>query len=271
MMDKLTTKQLVNKCKLKKIKGYSSLNKKQLINKLAQKGGNSASCHTFDDNVNNCQTAKIKKNIQNYKCQFIVHNDKLSKCVRQGNLKKYVGYKIYSSDAQKIKKREAITIPDIDKKQIQTDLERYLLVNAISLYINDKPINANILKTESSFLKEIPNSKHTYMILKTLLSPGFHNDDTINTFKHCNFTQNVFKTKNCVDYVMCNVNIGKIEIKLTHNKEKTSLVITEYLKGNLQCMKNGAVDSRAVNNKHITLSWSSGPSTKSDKVLINYY
>lgn len=232
-------------------------------------GGNDnkcQSCHNFDDNIEKCQNTTIKKNLCKYTCQFIVHDSKLSQCIKKGHLGKYKDYTLYKKSLQQ-KKRDSVLIPKINKNQIKSDLNRYLSGKVIILYYNDTKIDSNVLKSEKIFLKKFPNSEKLYIVIKTLLSPGFHNDDTINTFKHCNFTRDVFKTKQCVNYIMCSVNIEKIIIKIKYNL-KYSLYIEEKLKGNLQCFKDQNIYKRDVSSRFIVFKWDE---KKPEKVNINYY
>lgn len=267
-----TVKELKNICKKHKIKGYSKLNKTGLIKKIKSvnkiKGGN-ISCHNYDSDSYECNKERIKKGIQKYDCQFIVHKNKLSQCIRKGHLSKYKNYQIYNVGKQvrnQVNEKRIITIPtDVDKKQMQNDLNRYLKADQIELLINKKPVDSKILKTEKTFLSKIKDGEVMYKILKTLLSPGFHNDESVGTFKNKILTKKIFQTLDNLDFIMCNVEIKKIVINIQTIKK--SLQIKEYMGGNLKCFGSNQLIERAIKNHYVKMEWNS---TKENEVIMSY-
>jgi len=253
-----TVKELKNICKQKKIKGYSKLNKKQLINLV----GGKKSCHVNDDEPKLCNNSKIVKNkLNKYKCKFVIHDTELSKCIKDKNFNKYkkLGYKIYKNKKTKDNKIN-VEIPEMDEIQKKSDLDRYLNSKKINLYLNNKKIDSDKLRTEEKFL-EI-NSRKMYDILRILISPGFHNDYNVSTFKNSILTTDVFKNKKS-DYIMCNVDIKNIDIKI----KKDKLTIFLYLSGDLKCVGfDQKVLQRKIKNNYIKMEWEE----TDKKVLITY-
>lgn len=275
-----TVKELKNICKKNKIKGYSKLNKTDLIKKIKSvnkiKGGNIISCHNYDSDSYECNKQHIKKGIQKYDCQFIVHRNKLSQCIRKGHLSKYKNYQIYNVEKQvgnQINEKRIITLPtDIDKKQIQNDLNRYLKGDQIELIINKKPVDSKILKTEKTFVSKIKDGEVMYNILKTIISPGFHNDESVGTFKNKILTKKIFKTLDNLDFIMCNVEIKKIVIEIKNiiyqpNMFKKSLQIKEYMGGNLKCFGSNKLMERPIKNHYVKMEWNSN---KDNEIIMSY-
>lgn len=259
-MDKYNVKELKKKCKEKRLKKYSKLKKKELINLLGG-SGNIKSCHIKDNDFEDCSRLFIKKDfIRKYHCRFVIHNEKLSKCIKKNNLKKYekMGYELkkYKDIKKKISKK--VKIPKLEKKQLVSDLKRYLNDDKIKIRVNTNIEDISILKNEKNFLTRFPNNKKMYNIIKSIISPGFHNDVTISTFKENDFVKSIFQNTKNQNYVMCNVDVRNIIIDIkTLKLNEYDLSVTLYLKGKLNCAKVGKKGienvSRNVKNNYIKI------------------
>lgn len=217
-------------------------------------------CHKYDDSIDECLNITIKKpnRLRKYKCDFIIHNKKLSQCIKKGNLKKYKGYELYKNQKFDIKDRENIKIPKINKKQAISDTERYLKQDTLKLMINNKNVDS----------KKILDDDKIYNLIRGLLSPGFHNDLNISTFKYCDFIKKIFKMKQCPDYIMCNTEIDNILINITDNKQTKKFKIRMILKGNLTCLtSDSTVDRRSVDKTSIDIIWNQ---KNSENIKIKY-
>ena len=268
-MNNYSVIELKKICKKNKIKGYTKLNKADLIKKI--KGGNKMkTCHIHDGKVKECNNTKIKKRpLTKYDCQFIVHKKKLSQCIRKGNLSRYKDYQIYKvNKSDKMRSKRIIEIPEIDKKQIQSDLNRYLKTNKIKLIINKKTESSEILKNKKSFISKIENGEIFYDKLKTLISPGFHNDESVGTFKNCILTKEIFKTLECLDFIMCNVEIKEIIIEIQSISIRKKIIIKEYLEGDLNCFGSNKLMKRKVGDNYIKMEWDL---KKDNKVIMSYH
>jgi len=219
------------------------------------------SCHDHNDDINKCMNIRINKNMKKYNCDFIIHDKKPSLCIKQGHLKKYKNYSKKQHFDFNIKERIDIKIPKINIKQANSDTKRYINKDVISLTINNKSINPD------TFL--LKKNDHVSNLIKGLLSPGFHNDLSINTFKYCDFIKKVFITNKCADYIMCNTEIGDIAIHITSKAEKaTKFTITLFLKGDMTCLKNDqTVNKRNVKNTNIKILWNKN---KPEHINIKY-
>ena len=256
-----TVKELKLRCKNKGIKRYSKLNKKGLIKIL--RGGNPKSCHEFDDDCNKCYKTKTSKG---YRCDFVIHDINLSKCIKRKNVKKHPDYNKSTTCQLPVfnLRKDNVKIPKIDAKQLETGLQRYLKVKGkINLKINNKKVDNDFLKKENFNL-----SNKLYTVIKTLIDPGFHNESSISTFKHPEFTKYIFKNNKKIDYIMCNVDIDKINISINYDKDKKkyNLIVSQYLTGKLSCMKNGNLYARPIKNIIIEIKWNS----LSNLIDINY-
>lgn len=203
------------------------------------------SCHLYDNDIDKCLNIEIKKNkLQKYKCQFIIHNEKISKCIKKGNLKKHKGFQPYKNQKFDIKDREMLKIPKINLKQAQNDTKRYIGRKSLNLKINGKETDPKILLEENNKI---------YNLIKILLSPNFHNDMSINTFKYCSFIQKIFKMNTCPNYIMCNTEVDYVEITI-HKYNRFEMIFV--LKGDLQCINfNQNVDKRSVDKTNIKITW----------------
>jgi hypothetical protein len=267
-MNNNTIKELKKICKKNKIKGYSKLNKADLIKKI--KGGNKKSCHNYDANPEECNKTIIKKSpLNKYSCQFIIHNKKLSQCIKKKNLSKYKDYKIYKvSKKDQKKSKRIIEIPDLNAKEIQSDLNRYLKGDKIKLIINKKIESVEILKNKKSFISKIEGGEKFYKIIKSLISPNFHNDENVSTFKNCIITKEIFKTLECLDFIMCNVEIKEIIIEIQNISIRKNIIIKEYMGGDFKCFGSNKLMQRKVGNNYIKMEWD----IKNDnKVIMSYH
>ena len=217
------------------------------------------SCHNYDDDINKCLNVRIKKNMKKYNCEFIIHDKKPSLCIKEGNLKKYKKYTKYKYMNFNIKDRENIKIPKIDIKEANSAVKRYINSNTISLRLNNKDIDSKILLT---------NNDKTSNIIKKLLSPGFHNDISINTFKHCDFIKKIFMTNLCADFIMCNTEVDDISIDIIGKKDIKKFTIILFLKGAITCLNNDKkVNKRDVKDTNIKLIWNKN---KPEYITIKY-
>lgn len=227
------------------------------------------SCHKFDDNCNKCNKTTIKKGIVKYSCEFITHDVKLSKCIKKKKdiQKKYSGYfKGKQCNTKSFYAEKIINdIPNIDKSQSRSDLLRYLNGNKIIFKINGKEYDNKILKNEKSFLKEIPN-KNIYLMLQMLISPGFHNDSTVETFNNENLSKYIYNTNKGSKYIMCNTEIGEIDISINVLNNNYELIITNFLVGSLSCFNGQELLKRNVKNIMVITKWDE----KTNKIKIIY-